>query len=213
MRGLTQKACADLTGIRRSTLARFEAEITPIGYDEAKRFCFLLDINQRWLATGLSPHSPYFDVSPNLEFSIKPNSLFSKAFDTVLAGPIQDYSTTLMGLIGEKAFLAHNYDNAVFNNLQRVGEDPATAVRFYVSKGLSIRMQSMPERFKSPFASALAAAQDKFLTEHGGEIKKELRERQKRSTAERAELESEKSAVDNVSISRNIEGVKAKLPH
>ena len=50
--GLTQKACAELVGLERGTLANYEIGRTPVRHEIALRFCHFLIVSEEWLATG-----------------------------------------------------------------------------------------------------------------------------------------------------------------
>ncbi len=212
LRGKTQQACADLTGIERSTLANYEAEITPVRFDQAKRICYRLNINQVWLATGANPYAPYFDLSPNLEFLIKPNALFSEAFDTVLKEPIQKQIDALVQWIGVKAYFAGKYDDAVLDSLHLAGEDSGRAAGFYVEKVIKMKFHQMPEQFRPKFAEALLAAEKSFLKQHGKDIEKLIRERQERDIAANHPLFDKKTDLTDAETSTRIAEVKSQLP-
>ncbi len=212
LRGKTQQECSELTGIERSTLANYEAEVTPLGYDQAKRICYRLNINQWWFATGASPFAPYFDLSPNLEFSIKQNTLFSQAFDAVLKVPLLDQIETLVRQIGAKAYFSGKYDDVVLDNMSLVSDDPGEAAAFYVQKALKMKFNWMPEQFRLQFAEALLKAEEEFRDRLGLHINKLVKDRQMRDAAVPPPSESEKKGLLDISTLGNNEGVKPKLP-
>jgi transcriptional regulator with XRE-family HTH domain len=171
-KGLTQQACSDLTGIERSTLANYEAGVTALTYEKSRRICYRLNVNQRWLATGIQPQIPYFDLSPNLEFSIKENSLFSKAFDDILRPEIERRFAELIQFLGEDAVMTGNYEDAIFDNLHLVGEEAGPAAAFYITKAIAMRGKLMPEPLQAKFAQTLMKAEQSFLNHNREEIEK-----------------------------------------
>jgi len=210
----TQQECAELTGIERSTLANYEAEITPLSYDQAKRICYRLNINQWWLATGESPFVPYFDISPNLEFSIKQNALFSEAFYNVLKIELRRQIDTLIKWIGPKVYFSGNYDESVLDSLHLTGEDPGKAAGFYIQKVISMKFHWMPEQFRPAYAEALIDAEQGFWKKHGSAIEKVIRENQAREirTLEEKQNETQKQNLTEALTTARIETVKPLWP-
>jgi hypothetical protein len=57
----------------------------PLRYRTANRIADEFDICQRWLATGKLPVTYYISIAPRLASELSDESLFSQAYDTVLA--------------------------------------------------------------------------------------------------------------------------------
>jgi transcriptional regulator with XRE-family HTH domain len=110
--GWTQQRCADAIGIDRGSLTNYEYLKSPLRYQVALRFCRNLIVSEEWLATG--KHAALERISrklfgasdredwrafdkiffrqcvdllaePAVLHSIRPGSLFSAAYDEVLA--------------------------------------------------------------------------------------------------------------------------------
>jgi len=207
---LQQAEFAKKLGISRVKLASHEYAKAPIRYELGKQFCYRFNVNQRWFATGKLPKSPYFDISPNLEFQITPRALFSGAFDKVLADQIENRGAELARLVGKDALLAGEFEEVVMDNLHLVGEFPSRAMAFYVTKLILTKLNWLPGPLQVEYGNALLAAEKRFHKKHWKQIKALVAERLSKNSAAPAGREPKKE-FDSVTVESNMEGVKSKV--
>ncbi len=166
---LEQGEVAERLSITRSRLSSYEYAKAPIRYELGKEFCYRFNVNQRWLATGQEPKTPYFDVSPNLEFKIKPKDLFSTAYK-VLQPHIEERSLELIGLYGKEAFYAGEVGGEALDNFHLLGEGPTKAAAFYVRKIVLLRLLWFPPDLQIKYAEAIMEADKTFARRFHKEI-------------------------------------------
>jgi transcriptional regulator with XRE-family HTH domain len=170
VRKMEQAELAEILGITRSRLSSYEYAKAPIRYELGKEICYRLGISQRWLATGDGPQSPYFDVSPNLEFKIQPKTLFSMAFDKVLRPYIEERERELREFCGEDVFNAGAVGGEALDNFHLVGDSPAKAAAFYVRKAVMFRLQWLPPELQIEYAMGIIEADKKFQKKFGKKL-------------------------------------------
>ncbi len=85
---LTQAELADRLGVSRHQIANIEACRVPLKFWLGSNFCGELNVNQRWLATGEPPKSPYFQVNPEQIPPPRPDD--TALFSGVFLGPLRD---------------------------------------------------------------------------------------------------------------------------
>jgi transcriptional regulator with XRE-family HTH domain len=166
---------AKALGISRERLASYEYAKAPIRYELAKNICFRFNVNQRWLAEGTNPMHEYFDLSPHLEYLIKPRALFTKAYDEVLKSDIDtrwEYLEDLeSGGIG----------------FPRVGTPPREIALFYLNKLIALHLRVMPDDLKGKYYKAISDGAEAFFQYHLSEIEKARASRQKENSVEKGE--------------------------
>lgn len=86
--GYSQRDFAERVGITRARLASYEECRAPVRYDIALLICRRMEINERWLATGFGLLQPSLHLNP--EDRIRPGTLFSRAWDEILAKEVAD---------------------------------------------------------------------------------------------------------------------------
>lgn len=79
--GWTQTQIAHAVGSERDQWASVEYGRNPLRYWLADTVCAKLDICQQWLACGENPLSGYVPLFPEIGVEIKPNELFSSAWE------------------------------------------------------------------------------------------------------------------------------------
>lgn len=83
-RDLSQAGTAHSLGLTRDQIASIELGRVPMRWEIANRFCLKYGVNQRWLATGAEPESPYVNV-PSEIFEGTETFSFSSIYDTMFA--------------------------------------------------------------------------------------------------------------------------------
>jgi hypothetical protein len=158
-------------------LASYEYAKSPLPPDVGREVCFRLGINQRWLATGRAPMKPCFDLSPNLEYQVKPRALFSHAYREVLSLEIEERFRELEAHLGVKTVISGDFEAGVLDTFALLREPPANASAFYVSNLRKIQLRWLPEPLCFDFAKALMRCQREFYRKHKSEIERLVSER------------------------------------
>jgi len=162
----SQSAFSELVGISRSRLVSYEECRAPVRYDLGKQICYRCNVNQRWFATGAYPKKPYFDLSPNLEFAIRPRALFSTAYDEVLKEAVEQRILDVEKRIGRRAALAGDYEEGLLDNFHLVGEKEPRADAFYVARIIQYKLRSLDEPLLTEYCKVLMEADSDFSQEH-----------------------------------------------
>ncbi len=199
----SQKRQADFArelGISRVRLASYEYAKAPLRYEIGKEICYRLNLNQRWFATGKLPMQPYFDISPNLEFKIKPKSLFGAAYRDILEVGIEERFKELEALLGKEVVREGDIIGAVLDNFHLVGESVSKAAAFYARRVVQLYLTWLPDEVAMDYINSLLNAHRKFQKQHSSAIAKLIAERQiKRSE----KTTGDKSALDTNTEVRN----------
>jgi transcriptional regulator with XRE-family HTH domain len=168
---MQQSEFAATIGISRSRLASYEHCKAPLRYEVGKQVCYRHNINQRWLATGLEPTRPYFDISPNLEFQIKPKVVFSEAFDKVLLAEVEKRGAEIEKIVGRESMLKGDYEDALLDNFHLLGEEDPKAAAFYIARIIRTRLNWLKEPLLTEYCKALMAAESDFMQQHAEELR------------------------------------------
>jgi hypothetical protein len=97
--------------------------------------------------------------------------------------------------LGREAVESGNVEDAVLDNFHLVGDPPAKAVAFYVSKLIDIQLHFLPEPIVHDYAHALLKTNSEFQRKHEREIKRLVRERLLAQTGH-GEVPGEKAPVE-----------------
>ena len=160
--GLSRAAFAREVGIDPLRLASYEHGRAPLRFGTAKFLCEKFDINQRWLARGILPMHPKFDVPMEYSYLVKQNSLFSAVFDGWLDGPTKLIEDGLVRMVGEDAFLAGSYGAAIFRAPPAVGDVPPQAVAVMVKELVSQWMDWLPGDLQLKYGALILKATESF---------------------------------------------------
>ncbi len=175
-----QPTFAAKLGISRVTLASYEYARAPIRYALARRLGDELDINQRWLATGLAPRKPYLIVHPQLESLIAYRALFTDAYDKVLKGWIEEQLRHLADMMECKPEEI-DPDDARLGSIVAVGTPTAETLKYIMTRSISIRLRAMPENLQVKFFESIRKTSEEFWKSHSKEIQSFVDRRRSRS--------------------------------
>lgn len=163
----TQPALAKEIGITKNQLAAIEYKREPLRLGIARLLCEKFDVSQRWLALGILPIHPRYDVSMGNSALVNNDSLFSWVFDNFLNHLTGQIETAVIEKVGENIFRAGDFDNAAFADTGAFNDPPAEAIAFFVKKLVNLRLNSLPEKLKVEYARELLRANKKFGLKHG----------------------------------------------
>jgi transcriptional regulator with XRE-family HTH domain len=160
----SQPALARELGITQHQLAGVEYRRAPLRYKMAIFLCSRFNINQRWLASGVLPIQPMFDVPMEYSYLVKPNSVFSRVFDGWLDEPTKRIEDGLIKMVGEEDFRAGNFDSAILSDFPQIDAIPSQAMVVIVKKRIGSLMNRLPEDLLMEYAKTLLLANKSFQT-------------------------------------------------
>ncbi len=166
----SQPDLARALGITQNQLAGVEYKRAPLRFSMAKFFCEKFDVNQRWLALGVKPVQPKFDVPMEYSFLVKPNSLYSAVFDGWLDGQTKQIEDSLIEMVGEDNFRTGNFDDAIFSHVRPGSEAPVQSLVFYVKKVVALQLNQLPDDLRLKYGNALLKATESFELKHSKRI-------------------------------------------
>ncbi len=207
---LTRAAFAKELGMDPIRFASYELGRAPLRYGLADLLCSKFNVNQRWLALGVQPMQPAFDVVPESPGSVNPNSLFSEVFDGFLNDPTKRIEDGLIEMIGESDFRCGNFDSAVFNNLPPADQVPAQAMAMLVKRLVNLWLNWLPNDLLFEYGSVLMKASKSFQVKNAKQIATLLPPAQ-RSFVE-AGRQIKNTALDSIHDTVNSGDVKAQWP-
>jgi transcriptional regulator with XRE-family HTH domain len=161
-----QSDFASELGITLNQLASIEYSRTPLRYEMAIFLCKRFDISQRWLAKGILPIHPRYEIKEEHSILAKPKTLFSQVFDSFLDASTNSIEKAIVKMIGEENFRSGNFDDAVFANFPPAALASAQAATFYVRKLINLRLNSLPENLLLIYNNFLLQANELFLSKH-----------------------------------------------
>ena len=194
--------------IDSNRLSSYEHGRVPIRYELAIKVCREFNISQRWLARGILPMQPKYDVPMEYSYLVKPNSLFSKVFDGWLDAPTQRIEQALIEMVGEENFRAGKFDDAVFSNFPPADSTPPQAMAFYVKKLISLRLNWLPQDLQLMYGKALLQADKSFQTKYAKRMEKLVPPAARKYLDQSAQVEK----IDLTNPATSIKHLKVK-PH
>jgi len=168
----SQPDLATALRITQNQLAGVEYKRAPLRYQMAIFLCERFNISQRWLALGVLPMQPKYDVRMEYSYMVKPDSLFSSVFDGWLDEPTQRIEQAVIEMVGEESFRAGKFDDAVFSNFSPSDSTPPQAMAFYVKKLINLRLNWLPDDLQLMYGKTLLQADKSFQSKHQGKIAK-----------------------------------------
>lgn len=175
--GLSRVVLAQKTRIDSSKLTSYEYARTPVPYAVVKQLGEILDVNQRWLATGVLPKKSYIVVSEALEAALPPKALFSFAYDNLLADELDEIHRDAAKRQGVEE---KNVDPMVLDAYQPLGDHEAV-YRAAAMRVLEFTMM-IPGRLSNDLLDKYVVAIDKvangFLKKHKAAISEAFKKRE-----------------------------------
>ena len=164
-----QPAFAKELGISRVRLGSYEYARAPVRYWLAKRLCQRFNINQRWLAKGLRPRTPYIEVSPELEAKFSARTLISYAYEQFLKTGVEEQLTIFANNAGCKIEDLEEQEGLIGIS---IGMSSHRKARFLLTISHTLVLGSLPESLHDKYRLAILKAQNAFLRQHEEEISK-----------------------------------------
>lgn len=203
----------DLTkaaGITHHQLAGIEYKRSPLRYSIAIFLCHHFNVSQRWLALGVLPIQPRYDIRMDYSVMVKPNSLFSEVFDGWLDEGTKRIELAWIKELGEGKFRSGNFNELNLQVLQMPERAYANgAMRSAIS--LVGQMSSwLPDDLKLFYSDCIFNADRAFRSKYAKQIASVL------PPSERDEFQkscnSAKSDLTNASTFGSIATVKELWP-
>lgn len=168
--GLEQEKLATSLGISRERLSSYENLRAPLRYELGNRLCAVLDLNQRWLATGKLPQLRYMNF-PGLSESIPARTLFTEAYDSALKDPVEraiagDAAISNQPVDEENFHLISNNEQAIRRAGLPSGVDPSALLSQSLISQLKRTFDKLPPEKRSEFYRHVGKSINDFLKRH-----------------------------------------------
>jgi len=171
--GYKQRVFADRLGLSSERLKNIEIARTKLTYCVAARACELLDLNQRWLATGELPRRPFFRVANEMEILIPSQIPFSFVYDKLLHELVMEEWRTLSEI--EQLPIPELESLAIVADQVGLGASRLTARRYLIENTfqrlLNLHAQNFPVDLFDEFFRDLELFLREFENRHSNTIK------------------------------------------
>jgi transcriptional regulator with XRE-family HTH domain len=203
---LSQVAFAKEAGIDSSLLASYEHARVPIRYEFGAKVCNLLELSQRWLATGIDEDTRglYLPIHHSLNLQIRPRMLFSEAYDLYLK-PLYEEQVSEGAAVIKAAKLRR-----VKLSLRTVGAPTPERVSMALQGRIRSEVSQFPPHLLDPLKDHILRALDDFAASHVAEIKSHL-DAVIRSEQREAAEDSERKLLTNTSVSVSVASMKSPM--
>jgi transcriptional regulator with XRE-family HTH domain len=206
---LSQVAFARLLEIDSSRLASYELARVPVKWELAFKLCKSINLSQRWLALGVLPMHPTYEVGLPYSPSTKANSLFSSIFDDFLNVQTRVIEQAWVKEFGEEKFRAGEFEGLELTHFQRLDRAFTTAAVRSIVKAITIELNWLPDDLRAIYINYLADAMNAFRLKHSKQIGN-LVPPTARELSEQA-VNLNKISLRGVTESGKHSGVQAKL--
>jgi transcriptional regulator with XRE-family HTH domain len=189
-------------GVTMHQLVNIEYKRAPLRLKVAKFLCEKFDISQRWLALGILPIHPRYEVS--MDYAVKANKdhVFSSYFDEYLDYLTGRIEKAVIEKIGEDNFRNGRFDDAAFADTAILSDPPGIAMSLFVKKLVALRLNTLPDVLQIEYASELLQVSREFQRKHSKQLA---------GTGTTAAKENPKKPVDNLTLSAKSEDVKHSM--
>ena len=166
-RRLSRVALGEAIGVPTTRLQNYDYERVPVPYDVGRAVCELCNVNQRWLATGELPASPFVYLGEELDREPPKGSLFSEVFATTLRGPVEDWlHTAAAAMSGDVAEVGEEASLVLGRDARKFPE----ALDKLLELAVIGMLHSVPDTLKTKYARHIVSASKEFAKLHEGEI-------------------------------------------
>jgi transcriptional regulator with XRE-family HTH domain len=155
---LSQSLFAEALNITRDKLASIEYGRTPLRFWVGRALCRQFNVSQAWLAEGLGNPQPKIEFAEEVERSIPPKTLFSRAFAEYL---LPKLSIVQGGLIKRPV------ESISIQFLTPAGLAEDEHLGWILKRELGAIMDDLPRELRIPFAKSVVAAVARFGEMHG----------------------------------------------
>jgi DNA-binding transcriptional regulator YiaG len=210
---LSRVAFATYLRVDSSTLANIEHLRVPLRYEIGRRLCGEFSISQRWLATGRKPKAWFVPVAAAIEKTIPWGALFSRAFDEVLSGPIEEYIEMVQSHV-TFPIESLGEGNEWHGFAPPAGTGLQEGLDFYLTKIVRFNLYWLPAELKGSFFDAVSGAVTGFMASHKRRIDQLRGEASTQPAAASLanEKESEEKGLTDTYGARKQVDMKSELP-
>lgn len=195
---LKLREAAEAIGMTKELWSSYEYGRAPVRYWLGRVACDQFGFSQRWLATGQPPKWHYFRVPKEIEDKMLVETLFSQAYDEVLAPLIEQHYQSVSELL-KVAVEDLDSEEETLENLNAVaaGASPERVAGKYFKEALGIQRLLVPDRLIPGYYKAILRTGKEFLKEHWDEVAAYRQGVIESATAANSE---KKTIVDNTAL-------------
>ena len=168
---LKLREAAEAIGMTKELWSSYEYGRAPVRYWLGRMACEQFGFSQKWLATGQPPRWHYVQVPKEVEGKMLVETLFSRAYDEVLAPLIEPHYQNASEVLRVAVEDLDSEEEKLENlNAVAAGLSPERVAENYFRDALGIQRILVPDRLIPGYYKAMLRSGKQFLKEHWDEV-------------------------------------------
>ena len=166
----SQPDMAHELGLTQNQLASIEYRRAPLRYAEGLHLCRKFDVSQRWLAKGIQPMGPAYELNEAPFQTENKRPLFSWGFDKYHDKETALMESAVIAAVGESDFRSGTFNHAIFSQLPPPGISAAQGAAHFAKKLINLRFSWLPDDLLLIYVNALLSEDEQFSAKYACEL-------------------------------------------